>query len=398
MLDAPFVDGELPADHPDVAMPDVAVPDDGGVDDAGCDDVGAVETCNGRDDDCDGTIDDGCACRPMTPVTVGDGFHLGVAITDAGEIITARQDFSLGSSSVEAHGADFAVLGDAADLVLDAARPQNDLRLFALGDDVGGIWRMPSTAGGSSELFYARVDRSTRSRAIGPISVTPGVDGAVGASAASNGSGFVVARGERISPIAEGIVVRFLDGDGTVTTGPHAAETSGSPGYTSIARAGDTLGVAYQTNTGAEFAIHFVRFDLTGTTIGAALDTTGLGVRPHIAGQSSGWGLIWDGADGLYFAGIAPDGTLAVLPRRISSGGAQGAAIAADGAGGWGVVYRSGVGVEFQRLDASGAEMARAELAGFSVDGLGSLAYDGTRFIAGVFGAGSALWVPCSDL
>ncbi len=391
--DTPILDAARPEDHPDVALEGDATE----IDAAACDGGGASETCNGLDDDCDGVVDDGCACVPTAPVTVGEGFHLGVALTSEGELATARQDFALGSYAAQFHGGDFGALSASIDLVVDVDRPQNDLSLFALGGDVGAIWRMPRAVGETEELFYARIDRATRTRALGPRSIFPDVSGSIGASAAPIGAGFVVARGERISALAEGVAVRFVDRDGDVTSGPHVVESVGTAAYTSVATAGDDIGVAYQTSTGLAFAIHFARFDAAGVPLGTPIDTTGLGVRPRVAGQASGWGLLWEGSDGIYFAALALDGTIRAAPRRIASGGAQGAAIAPDGDGGWGVVHRGDVGVSFVRLDALGDETGRAELADYSVDGSGSLVHDGARFIASVFGPASALWVPCVD-
>lgn len=392
--DAPAPD--VRADVPLIEEPLFDAPPDVPPDAPACDGAGAAETCNGRDDDCDGTVDDGCACRPMAPVPVEDGFHVGVVVTSSGEIVTGRQDFTASAFAVQRRGADLRALGGAPNLIIDSARFPSDMQLFALGDDVGGVWRMArSTTEPADDVFFARVDRSTLLREVDPLNLTSPTEGSLGASATPFGSGFVLARGERISALDVGVGIRFVGRDGAVTSGPHFRVTPGTAGYTGVAATDDAIGVAYQADTGTGFAIHFTRFDATGAPVGSVLDTTGLGVRPHVAAQPSGWGVIFEGSDGEYFTAIAPDGTLAVAPRRISSGGSQGAAIAADGSGNWGVVFRGGVGTEFVLLDGTGAEIGRAELAGMFVDGLGSLAHDGGRFIAGVFGAGSALWVPC---
>lgn len=356
----------------------------------------ADEVCNGVDDTCDGEIDEGCACRPQPLVRTSDGFHVALARTSNGEIVTAHEELGV-AFAVERHGSDLAPIGDTIELVRDDERLSSDLALFALGADVGALWRQwPSASSAADEPTFARVDAASASRAVGPLSLAPDMGGPLGQSGVAFGAGFAIARQEML-PLGGGVGVRLFSRAGVATAGPTPLLEDRSVAYTAIGAVGDVLGVAYQANTGADpFEIRFVRFDDGANAIGASI-ALGAGVRPRIASQATGWGVIWENGGAVMFASLTATGTIARTARTIAMGSARGASIAADGDGGWAIVHRTDVGTRFVHLAADGSTLGEAiSPDGFYVDGIDVLALDDARFVTvGIASAESAFWIPC---
>ncbi|MBN8609705.1 MAG: hypothetical protein J0L92_03945 [Deltaproteobacteria bacterium] len=312
--------------------------------------------------------------------------------------MTAHQELGVGYA-VERHGAGFAPIGDTIELVNDDMRPSADLALFAMGADVGALWRQwPSPSIAADEPTFARVDAASATRAIGPLSLAPGMGGPLGQSGTAFGGGFAIARNEA-APLGSGVSVRLFDRAGTASDGPLPLLEDRSVGYTAIAAIGDTLGVTYQASTGSDpIEIRFVRFDDAAAAIGSSI-SLGAGVRPHVASHASGWGVIWEGSSGVMFATVTPSGTLGLAARMIATGTARGASITSDGSGGWAIVHRTSDGTSFVHLDATGAMLGEAiSRAGFYVDGIDVLTLDDERFVTVglIAGGGSAFWVPCT--
>ncbi len=394
--DAPATDDALSLD--DAAL-DATASDDAASGDAGECTPLADEICNGVDDTCDAVVDEGCACRPGALVGTSDGFHAALARTNSGELVTAHEEFGVGYA-VERHTTLFAPIGDSIELVSDDTRPSNDLSLFALGNDVGALWRQwPSSSVAADEPTFARVDAASASRAIGPISLAPGAGGPLGQSGTAFAGGFAVARVES-APLGSGVGIRIFDRAGVATLGPTPLLEDRSVGYTAIAATSEVVGVAYQASMGSDpFEVRFVRFDDHADVVGSSL-SLGAGVRPRIAFSTTGaWGVIWEGSSGLMFASVDASGALDLAPRMIASGSARGASIVGeDEGGGWAIVHRTSTGTRFVRLDVAGGLVGESlSPAGFFVDGVDVLALDVDRFVTVglTAGGGSAFWVPC---
>lgn len=374
---------------------DTGVAADAGHDAASCDASGSAELCNGRDDDCNGTIDEGCTCTPGAPVPITSGFYWAITTTSGGGFAVASQDFSTGALDVGRYAADFSAVGAPTTLVLDDTRPPGELVLFPLGAEIGAIWRQwPSSTTPVDDLWFAHVSASTGALTA-PIDLTP-AEGALGHSVAPNGAGFVVARRAATGP---GAAVRSFDASGVLLAGPNATDTARTVAYTGVGVVGTTIGAAYQSDGGSGFDVRFARFDASAAPIGTPIDVaTGAAVRPFVAAQASGWGIVWEDGTSLSFAAVDAAGALAVTPHALpGSGGGQGLSIAADGAGGWGILFRGTGGARFTYLDATGAPRGPdVELPGYSVTGTPSLVFDGTRFVAVVLGPDTSLWSPCA--
>lgn len=350
-----------------------------------------IERCNGVDDDCDGERDEGCTCLPEAPVPIEAGFHLSLAVS-GGTIATSSQDSETRRTlSIRRYTSSFAPLGDVTTLVMDDTRLSNDPMLFPLGADFGAVWReWPSITMPDDEAVFARITDGVRD--VGPIRLTPDL-AALGQSVAPYGAGFVLARNEGGPPA--GVAVRIVDRDGVILEGPHPLLEERSVTYNGVGAVGSTIGVAYQSTSPADTELRFARFDASAMPMGPSIAIAPSGSFPHVAAQSSGWGIIWNGPVGIWFAAVALDGSIRVTPRLIIPS-AFPSAIAADGAGGWGVAAWGSGGTKFVLLDGSGATVGEAEVDSYFVVAEGTLAYDGTRFIAAVYGRDSALWVPCT--
>ena len=109
-----FVDGDKDGQgNPSTGVTDCAAPVGYVADSRDCDDAsatvytGAIETCNLKDDDCDGTIDDNVATYPFYQDNDGDGYGSTVSKTDckapAGYVQTGG-DCNDGSSSISPVG------------------------------------------------------------------------------------------------------------------------------------------------------------------------------------------------------------------------------------------------------------------------------------------------------
>jgi len=88
--------------------------------------------------------------------------------------------------------------------------------------------------------------------------------------------------------------------------------------FPSVVWTGSEYGVAWQDNRDGHAEIHFARLDASGTTIGSEVRITthapgaGVGNRPSLASNGSGYGLAWmdsrEGTLGVYFAALDGSG------------------------------------------------------------------------------------------
>jgi cysteine-rich repeat protein len=334
------------------------------------------ETCNGIDDDCDGSLDVIAARVTEDPASsflaslAWTGTELGVAWTDNRdgnyEIYFARlspavarigTDSRISSTAVESwhpalawSGAGFGVSwsegpnNDAytlfARMGTDGARVGSDLQVSAVaqsehmsslawsGSQYGVAWTDTRTSG-QWDIYFQRV-ASDGTAAGGNTNVTPGANGSGETSIVWTGSQYGVAWHDNRDANWE-IYFARLDAVGA-TVGSQVRVTSN--GYESkhpaLAWTGSEFAVAWtDLRDGAGGEIYFARLTSAGAKTGGDVRITNdaaASAAPSLAWGGTHYGLAWeDGRDGnaeIYFAWISPAGAKEGLDFRVTRDGA----------------------------------------------------------------------------
>lgn len=382
---------------------DASRSDDAGGTDTGPIDAGVpcgpVEHCDGViDDDCDRSVDEGCACVPGTPTTLaGAPVYLAdaLAVTTSGYAVAA-------SSPVSTSYDTYVLLADRAFRTVGSPTVipgltgwhAESVRMAVQGTDIGTLHRRVHTFMGT-ELWFARVSAASGVITSGPTNLGSGLLFDI---VAAPSGGFV-----QSYPTLPGIGVRALTLDGA--PGATGANTSagGEPQWTAAAVGGaGVIGVAYDARAAGD--VRFQRFDAALAPLGEEIVLTadlGSPGSPSIAGDANGWWIAWgqregDLPDAYRLAHVDADGVVDVAPHEFARSHRSGhsLSLATDGAGGVGALFASDGGTHFAIFDATGAATeSRTLIRVFEALAGGHLVHDGARFVAVI--AGPALIEPC---
>lgn len=279
-----------------------------------------AEVCNGRDDDCNGTIDDGL-----------EVLHCGVGAC-------ARDVPSCGGGQVQS-------------CVPGSPQPET---CNGLDDDCNGAVDEnlgPQMCGlGECAVVQASCDNGT------PLACTPGAPVAEVCNHKDDNCD---------GTVDEGLVTN-TSGDRRLTNDPASSD------YVYIGEGGNGFGVVWQDKRATTSGqIFFAPVDVNGARTGADVrvsNTTGVSAHPAVAWSGSKWGLVYsDDASGtyqLYFRALGASGTpqAAAVKLNTSTAASDWPDVVWTG-NAFGVAYddqRAGTNkhdIYFQRLDANGARL-----------------------------------------
>jgi len=336
----------------------------------------APETCNGVDDDCDGSLDviatrvTSDAASSFLASLAWTGTEFGVSWTDNRdgnyEVYFARlsaavarigADSRISSTSVESwhpalawSGAGFGVSWSEganneaytlfARIAADGVKTGSDLTVSAVarsehmsslawsGSQYGVAWT-DTRSSGQWDIYFQRV--AADGTAVGSnINVTPNPNGSGESSIVWTGSQYGVAWHDNRDANWE-IYFALLDANGA-TIGSHVRVTSnGSESkHPTLAWTGSEFGVAWtDLRDGANGEIYFARLSSAGVKDGGDVRITSDGARsaaPSLSWGGTHYGVAWederDGNAEIYFAWISPAGAKEGLDFRVTRDGA----------------------------------------------------------------------------
>ncbi len=310
---------------------------------------GGTEFCDLADNDCDGTVDEGCLSACAAPQVAGAETRV----------------------SVGAGGSGYP------DLVWT-------------GSEYGVAWH--DARDGDWEIYFARM--SATGARVGPevrVTSSPGISARAALAWARNGYGLAW-RDERDGN--QEIYFRRLDAQGGAV-GPEIRVTSAAGASTvpDLVWTGSGYGLAWQDDRGGAPQVYFARLDPFGTKLAPEArvsDAAAVAYDPSLVWNGGGYGIVWtderaSGSD-LYFARLDAGGAKIGSDLLVSQPGAAGQPSLAWNGAGYGVAWhddRDGNWeIYFARLYADGAkigsEVRLTSDAGTS--GWPSLAWNGAEY------------------
>ena len=310
---------------------------------------GAVEVCDGRDNDCNGLIDDAAACVKTctTPATLGSDLRLTSA------------EFDSSAPSIAWNGIDYGVL-----------------------------WK--DSRNGDQEIFFKHVT---------PAGAPIGGDISVTGPCFDCGNPRIVWNGTEYGAVwrqNDAITFRRLDRAGApIGTATTLIDTAGSGAdEPDVVWTGSEYGVVWDQFVGPQ-QIRFVRLDRQGNALSRILHITddvsffGNG-RPRVAFGGGKYGISWQGNNGgqpeIFFERVDPRQGPLLPPLQITTHnqGARHPEIVWSGTE-WGIAWqdhRVFTEIYFQRVSAAGAKSG-AELRVTNVSGVSNeptLAWTGSEY------------------
>ena len=293
---------------------------------------GVGEACDGRDNDGDGFVDDGCdgvcdapqsagdqrltndAATSGDPSLAGTGGNLGVAWEENRdgqfEIYFARAD-----SSGNKIGSDLRVTNSAGD--------SEEVSVAWSGSEYGLAWH--DDRDGNTEIYFARVD-DDGTKIGSDIRITD--DGSISEypSLAWNGSEYGVAWEDGRDGTREIYFARIDAAGNRIGVITRITDHSGKSYRPSLAWSGNEYGIAWHDDRDGNNEIYFTRVDALGLEIGddyRVTDDPADSSNPSLAWSDIQWGVAWsDDRQGnleVYAALIHPSGVQIGVDRRVTS-------------------------------------------------------------------------------
>jgi hypothetical protein len=341
---------------------------------------GAAEVCDGRDNDCDGAIDDQPACNrtcdqdekragelrvttgpanAVGPVLAWSGSAYGLAWIDSRdghtEIYFARLD-----ASGAKIGADVRVT--------QVSSSKNGVRLVWSGSEYALAWT--DNRDGNDEIYFARLDASG-AKIGGDVRVTNQPAPSESPVLAWSGSRYGLAWYDS-QTAGTGIYMTMLDRTGSKLYPELRIDTapSGSgPAPSSLVWNGTDFGLAWDDNRSGNAEIYFTRVDAARTKVGPDVRVTndpGSSYGAILVWTGGQYGVTWvsdpgDGTRTVHFIGLTPAGVRIGAATPVAVGFSDAPATAWTGEE-FGVAwdFRASPAVRsdvfFGRLDASGAK------------------------------------------
>ncbi len=273
---------------------------------------GAVETCNGYDDNCDGTIDEGCGDDWRK-----NGSDLPVSIDEFEDSFYSSMDWN---------GSEYGIVWEDnrhAGITFDGDTEIYFARLDSEGERIGGEIRITSSNGSSSrpeiawtgdrygvtwfddrdggeEIYFALLD-SLGGRLSADIRITSSAGESSQPSLVWDGSAFGIAWQDDRDYVQPSnyyeIYFARLDSSGTkIVQDSRITSIESIKGDPSIGYDGTDYGIVWEDNRDGNFEIYYARVDVDGIKQGSDTRITfadGDSVNPDIEWNGERYGLIW---------------------------------------------------------------------------------------------------------
>ncbi len=284
----------------------------------------ATETCNGKDDDCDGQVDEGCdgACDNPEKVAAEVNLAPGAAGAASGRLAWNGNGYGLAwSDQRDGNSEIYFALLDASmnkigtDLrVTNAPGVSDSPWIVWTGRDYGIAWE--DARDGNTRVFFVRIDSAGGK--IGTDSAVAATDTATSRTPRLlwDGREFGLFWNDNRDGSWENYF-RTIDASGNVLGTPRSVT---APPYASnpcgVVWTGSEYGVTYNDARTGDWEIYVVRLDAAGLPLGPEQRATylaGTSRSPSIVWRGDGYGLFWIdnhfGYQQIFYARLASDGT-----------------------------------------------------------------------------------------
>jgi hypothetical protein len=297
-----------------------------------------AETCNGIDDDCNGTRDDGYACYVgqtdstcltcggLSTVTgsrtCGTGCTWGACCSRFEYCNSCDDDCNGAVDETGATSLELRVTNDSSSSIFPS------MAYSASALQYGIVWR--DGRAGNNEIYFARVSE-TGTKVGSDIRETNNTYNSSRPSIAANGSGYAVAWTNAMdsSDNTYEVFLATLNADGTGFT--QSQLTSGTnhwAAYPSLVFASTEYGITWVDDKDGNNEIYFARYDLGRTLIGSQVRVTNEShdsFAPSLAFGSTQYRIAWDDTrDGnreIYTSAVDLTGTVTASVRVTNASG-----------------------------------------------------------------------------
>jgi hypothetical protein len=336
---------------------------------------GAPEECDGRDNDCDGLLDDGPACDTTcdSPARIGVEVRLTDETASSVSPALARNGAGYGIAWEDRRGgvieqvwfARLSIRGvklEPEAPMTFAANPSHQPDLVWTGTEYGLVWSR------QGNLFFTRINAAGTQLGL-EVQVTTEGNAAWAPHLVWTGSEYGVAWQDARDGNEE-IYFARLDAGGTrIGADVRVTSDPGSSTAPRLAWTGTEYGIAWEDDRDGNEEIYFARLDATGVKLGAdtrVTDDSAISNAPDVVWNGGEYGLVWrdrrNGNGEIYFALLSAAGVKIGSDVRVTD--------AADNSSqprlGWtgteyGVAWRDGrdgnTETYFARLDGLGLKI-----------------------------------------
>jgi hypothetical protein len=367
---------------------------------------GAIETCDGKDNDCDGSIDEGCVTGCGSPGKWGSDVRLTYhgmvsdnpsAVWTGSEYGVAWHDGRSGGydiyfARVDSSGAKIDPPGDVR--VSMTAQMSSYPSLTWTGQEYGVSWH--DVSDGNNEIYFARLD-SSGSKIGSDVRVT--FDSAISdqSSLVWTGNEYGVSWSDTRDTNEEVYFARLDASGNKIGSDVRVSFGAATSAQSSLVWTGSDFGVAWHDYRHFNNEIYFARIDASGNKIGSDIRVTYAGYQsynPSLVWTGSDFGISWwdnrDLNDEIYFARLDSSGSKIGSDARITFDDASSKESSLDWTGSeYGVSWHDSRDsayeeIYFARIDASGnkigSDVRMTENAGYSR--YPSLVWDGSEYSA----------------
>lgn len=297
---------------------------------------GAPETCNGFDDDCDGSLDEGCSTDCSDPDTKGDATRVtdDSATSDGASIAWTGSNFGIAwhdrrdSSQYEIY---FALLDSSGNKISSDIRItsadsyQKEPSLVWTGTEFGLAWHDYRL--NNYEIYFARLD-SSGTKIGSDTRITYYSNNSQYPSLVWNDSGYGIAWQEKKDGNDE-TYFALLNADGTKSGSDiRITDDDSNSRYPSLVWDGSGYGIAWEDDREGNYEIYFSQLDPDGTEVVDDVRLTNASQNSDHAAISwtgSEYGIAWqdlrDGNYEIYFTLVSSSGVEIGDDARITNDG-----------------------------------------------------------------------------